>query len=345
MNAAQTIAVARKHLGKGSMVSSAQLNLQEAIAAFARGELPTAKDRALRSLQYSVGAFHEDYRAVAPTPWDEAITVSAAPILPTALDPIQAAAAKFSHAIAPGRSARYATVNSGDVFRAFEANGLSLRTVVAQKLRRASLDKGAQNGLQRHVFRFDSGITLPDGGRLEVLLRNSYDGTSSFGLSLGVFRIVCSNGLIAGTSFLKLSIPHTGSTVGVRVEESIRKVLTEGPRLTDTIERWGRNQLSEGRMMGFASTVARHIAPEGARLVNPGHLLSVRRSGDEKADLWTVFNRVQENVLAGGLQYQVDGEPVEKVHTMRRIRGAEALFRSNIALWDFANAVDAQVSA
>jgi len=252
-------------------------------------------------------------------------------------------AATFSHALAPNRSARYATVNSGDVFQAFQQNGLTLRTVVAQRLRKASLAKGAQHGLQRHVFRFDSGIVLPDGGKLEVLLRNSYDGTSSFGLSLGVFRIVCSNGLIAGTSFLKVSVPHAGNQAWARVEASIQKVLTEGPRLADTIDRWSARQLTEGRMMAFASTVARHLVPAGASVLNPAQLLTVRRYEDQTPDLWRVFNRVQENVLSGGLQYQVDGEPADKVHTTRRIRGAESLFRSNVALWDMANAVDAEL--
>jgi len=62
MNTNQVIVLARKHLGKGEMESSARLCLSDAIGCVENGLLEHAKQRALKSLQYSVGIFHEDYR-------------------------------------------------------------------------------------------------------------------------------------------------------------------------------------------------------------------------------------------------------------------------------------------
>jgi len=65
MQAHQVIVLARKHLG-GEMESSARLCLAEAMSIVNKfGDLNQAKARALRSLAYSVGMSHPDYRRAA----------------------------------------------------------------------------------------------------------------------------------------------------------------------------------------------------------------------------------------------------------------------------------------
>ena len=63
MNAQQTIRVAEAHAYNGAqMQTSAILCLCDARKCFGRGQFDFAKERALRSLSYSVGVFHADYR-------------------------------------------------------------------------------------------------------------------------------------------------------------------------------------------------------------------------------------------------------------------------------------------
>lgn len=61
MTAQNVITLARKNLG-GSMETSARLCLTDAVALADAGNLNAARLRALRSLQYSVGVFHPDYK-------------------------------------------------------------------------------------------------------------------------------------------------------------------------------------------------------------------------------------------------------------------------------------------
>lgn len=61
-NAKNAIRLARKHVGNGAkMESSARLCLAEAIELYDKGDFEHAKDRAVKSLGYSVGVFHQDY--------------------------------------------------------------------------------------------------------------------------------------------------------------------------------------------------------------------------------------------------------------------------------------------
>lgn len=64
MNAQQVIALARKYATDTAapMASSARLCLSDAVALYDAGKLDDAKARAVKSLCYSVGVFHNDYK-------------------------------------------------------------------------------------------------------------------------------------------------------------------------------------------------------------------------------------------------------------------------------------------
>ena len=61
MTTDKVMALARKHLGKGNMESSARLCMADAVHLQERGFLEYARKRALKSLSYSIGILHPDY--------------------------------------------------------------------------------------------------------------------------------------------------------------------------------------------------------------------------------------------------------------------------------------------
>ena len=65
INAAEkAIRLARKHIGNGAaMDSSARLCLADALALMEKQDYEAAHARAVRSLGYSVGVFHADYKS------------------------------------------------------------------------------------------------------------------------------------------------------------------------------------------------------------------------------------------------------------------------------------------
>ncbi len=52
----------------------------------------------------------------------------------------------------------------------------------------------------------------------EIILLNSHDGSSSYQMIPGMFRFVCTNGLVCGTSFGEIRVPHKGDVVGQVIE-------------------------------------------------------------------------------------------------------------------------------
>ena len=61
MTTNEIIGLATKHLG-GQMESSARLALMDAQALWERGDFQSARTRALVSLKFSIGCFHDDFQ-------------------------------------------------------------------------------------------------------------------------------------------------------------------------------------------------------------------------------------------------------------------------------------------
>lgn len=168
----------------------------------------------------------------------------------------------------------------------------------------------------------------------ELLLLNSHDGTSAYQLRVGLFRAVCTNGLVVSVGvFPTIRILHRGHVL----EDVVRGALEMSERfglLATAVERMERTGLDERERLEFAAEALALRFPndrEGA--MTPSQLLAPRRSEDIGTDLWTVFNVIQEAVLAGGL---VRRTVRNRLTRSRRITAIGEDIRLNSALWDMA---------
>ena len=68
--------------------------------------------------------------------------------------------------------------------------------------------------------------------------------------------------------------------------------------------------------------------------IQPMQLLAPRRNEDVGSDLWRTTNRLQENVIRGGLSARGrDANNRPRVTTTREVKGIDADVRLNRALW------------
>jgi hypothetical protein len=148
-----------------------------------------------------------------------------------------------------------------------------------------------RRGFTRHIVRLrqTNGQELLNVGDSvpEIVLVNSHDGTSAYQLHAGIFRLVCSNGLvIADSTFSKISIRHSGDVVG-RVIDATSEVVREIPRIASGIRTMQAIELSPSEREAFAASAL--SLRESAISLEPAHLLHVRRAADSKPDLWSTF--------------------------------------------------------
>jgi hypothetical protein len=138
--------------------------------------------------------------------------------------------------------------------------------------------------------------------RPTVLFVNSHDGTKPIQSELGMFRLVCSNGLIIkSTDFGGFRERHTKLT-----NEAVKLLLEEKINLMNTaierINRWNSVEMKSVDMRKFATDALIMRAGE-ERQVEDHEVFSIlepKRLADSSNTLWHVYNRVQENMIRGG---------------------------------------------
>jgi hypothetical protein len=194
----------------------------------------------------------------------------------------------------------------------------------------------------KHMLRFrreeDEGIKELGDSFPEVVLLNAHDGTSSYRLMAGVFRMVCLNGMVVREeNHGSIRVPHKGDVVGMVIDGSY-EVLDHSRRSIGVAKEWSDIRLSdeEQRIMARAAHAVRFEDAHGKveTAIRPEQLLEPRRKDDNGNDLWKTFNRVQENAIRGGLSATwTDSDGRRRVTTTREVRSIDNDVRLNRALW------------
>ena len=173
----------------------------------------------------------------------------------------------------------------------------------------------------------------------EVLLKNANDGSAAYDLLAGLWRIACLNSLVAmSTEVSSQRVRHSGD-VAPKVIEGVFEVVKGAERALNAPDKWGQLHLDRDERMIFAESAhqIRFPVDENGNVttnVKPEQLLATRRTDDEAADLWTVFNTVQENVVEGGVRWVgVNAAGQRRNATTRPIKGIDQNVALNRALW------------
>jgi hypothetical protein len=164
----------------------------------------------------------------------------------------------------------------------------------------------------------------------EMLLINAHNGCGSYTLQAGIFRVVCSNGMVVSDGdFGKIRIRHIGFDPQ-QVKDASRSLVLNSTRLADKINDWRGIELDSRSRQNFFTDAAkiRFDSPDEGLIRD---MSNVRREEDRGKDLWTLFNVAQENLIRGGF---VNGSTKRKV---RSITSIQKDVNFNSQLWDLAS--------
>jgi hypothetical protein len=168
----------------------------------------------------------------------------------------------------------------------------------------------------------------------EIVLLNSHDGTSSYQLMGGIFRLICSNGMIVGDTTSEVRVRHSGNILENVIEGSY-SVIEDINRVVPVIDDWKKLSLTYDQRKAYATAALglRWDADDAGNVQAPvsnTSLLDTRRYEDRGDSLWKTFNVVQENLIRGGLR----GEgSTGKRMTTRAVASVTENVRLNRALW------------
>lgn len=170
----------------------------------------------------------------------------------------------------------------------------------------------------------------------EILFLNSHDGTSAYQLRVGLYRVVCTNGLVVSAGvFPTWRVTHRGDVVADVVAAAL-EISERFDLLAAAVERMEHTRLDRLQQLDFAAeAVALRFPKDPSGSIEPSRFLVAHRAEDVGNDLWRTFNVLQENLLRGGIPRRSASNRLSRT---RRITAIREDVRLNSGLWELAMA-------
>ena len=248
----------------------------------------------------------------------------------------------------PGVSERYVHANTATVIE--DLAKLGWYPVQAKQCRPKKGSKGIRSfhmiALQNPDVKICKPVTDITGETTEIvdsypriILTNSHDGFNSFKFMVGLFRLVCSNGLIlCSDEMVNMSIRHINYSF-----EALRTVVSSAieqiPYIVNTMNTMKNTKLSEAEKKELATAVVKirkDVEDDEKFSIDEATVMDILepvRDEDNSDDLWTVFNICQEKMIKGGFQSTSKNDKVRK---QRKITSIKKDVEYNQRLWEIA---------
>lgn len=199
-----------------------------------------------------------------------------------------------------GLSEKYRFISTGAIVEQLQGRGFELNKV------------SSTGSHGHHILRFsknDEAFQI-DGDKIELVVRSAHDGTRALTFNLGVFRVVCMNGLTLGTNLVPpMRILHRGQG---NIEKEVFEIVNGLPLDTvrDNVKLLKETTLTHEQGLKFVVDATKQRIEEQLTKLSEEEqankiylasqkIMRVRREEDSGMSTWNMFNTVQENIIRG----------------------------------------------
>jgi hypothetical protein len=238
----------------------------------------------------------------------------------------------FAETAHTSRSLKYSYIPTSTVLTSLRKEGFQPFMVAQTRVRDDS-----RHEFTKHMVRLRHATQINDTEANEIVLLNSHDGTSSYQMVSGMLRFVCCNGIVCGDGVSDVRVPHKGQIVD-RVIEGAYEVLDGFGLVREKRDAMRAITLApeEAHIFARSALALKYDEPAKPAPITEAQILAPRRFEDDRPDLWSTFNRVQESLTKGGLPSRsANGR---RQHT-RAVEGIDQNVKLNRALWMLADAM------
>ena len=247
----------------------------------------------------------------------------------------------------PKVTSKYLFVNTEQIIDDLGKLGWKPVTAAMRKSR------GKDTIFSKHMVTFqnpDIKITGTDGDHSfpRIIMTNSHDGLQAFKFSVGIFRLVCSNGLVvADEKFSDFKIRHKGYTFA-ELRDVVAKAVKDLPNKVEVLNKMKSKILTneeKEKLALDAMLIRAGIIPDSDKAKKFEYdketiedILDPKRNEDKGDDLWKVFNVIQEKITQGEFHAALKGANT-KVRKVRKIKSFEKDLQVNKELFKLATAL------
>jgi len=232
-------------------------------------------------------------------------------------------------------SDRYKLINTGQVLGQLQKQGFEVKNFNASNVR-----KKTKEGFQAHMVElYHPKMQLTNHTDLEprLLLWNSYDKSCSLQISLGLYRFVCSNGLVIGDDYAKFNMKHLGD-IETQLNNFLPQLNTSLKKANNRIELFKSTHLTVSQSLQLTHNIVENTVFKNRYNVVKDNLIQYRfnasrRIEDDKTDLFTTLNRIQENIIQGGITYKTISDKGIKRQSTKKVTSIFTSKKFNNEVW------------
>jgi len=248
----------------------------------------------------------------------------------------------FADKYDPKRSDRYSFLPTEKLVSAVMNQGWELQSV----------KQNGRSEYSRHIIRFTNPslgfMNLKDDKvKPQIILDNSHNGTSYAQFHMGLFRLICTNGLVAAMpGFYETSkIRHMGMDV-FEIKNMLEIAAEHYKMIGTNLEHMQGVTLNQDQKEEFAIKAIAYREPnlfinddgtidyqKVTDSTNPLHIIKPTRDEDKIDNLWTTFNVVQEHMIKGGYERKSEKG---RSSTTKGMTNAVRSVKYNKKLWELA---------
>jgi hypothetical protein len=233
--------------------------------------------------------------------------------------------AVFTAEKSPKLSDRYMMVPTIDVVNKFMDAGWEV----------SQANQVGNGKFNRHSVRMRNSVLPQVGDSLvEAIITNSHDGTTKLEVGAGLFRLVCSNGLVVPQQeLISLNQRHMKISMD-EVNQITETFIKSTPIIERSVNRMMEVKMDMDKKIDFATKAIgiRWKNTEDISTLTLETIVNPLRNGDVESNLWTTFNVVQEKLIRGGFVK----EQGRKTRVVKPITSLTMDTMINKKLWELA---------
>lgn len=252
----------------------------------------------------------------------------------TPIDVAERSPATFAIKPKPGVSERYEFIPTSEILNHLTDNGYMIRNVSQRKSRSVDNQQYAKHLIQfRKQGQYQIDDIFPEG-----VLINSHDRTTALTFNIGLFRLVCANGMVIGESLIKpLKFNHSYKNPIDLVLDKIDGQWKLFEEIQPVIKTMREIILFPSQINDYCYKINKQFFD--GKLINSSSLVDIKRQEDRGDSLWKIFNRAQENIMKGGLiiPNEMNGTKRKAKSPFRHlpsVRNIDKMINWNKELWD-----------
>jgi hypothetical protein len=215
-----------------------------------------------------------------------------------------------------------------------------------------SAKQNGANPFSRHMVRFTNPSMgyfklKGDNVKPQIILDNSHNRASSAQLHMGLFRLVCTNGLVVAMPGMYTAVKFRHMAVD---KDELRRILDvageqykkvgdhigdmqEVKMLVDQQEEFAIKAIAKREPHMFVNDDGTINMKKITASTNPAEIIKPLRGEDKADNLWTTFNVIQERMIKGGYHRITESG---RNSTVRELTNAVRNVELNKELWGVA---------